>query len=204
MFRSALALAALAYAGDADTLTSEQYKTGQPAPALPAFDPSKPYTTVVAPPHRSTKSYGMSVAPEQPMADGPVPQATSGLSTKPDTSQFYLVTPDTSQFDLVCTSLFTYLNEKWVREAPTINFELRIDLSSGRYCDGNCTKTAQLDSVSDTKISVKREKFGNGRAVDSLRIGLESGGFTEVIRQDSDQETEIVGQCEIRPFSGFP
>jgi hypothetical protein len=109
----------------------------------------------------------------------------------------------TAAFDLLCEGTETRISKAGVQEVA-FSRSFRLNLASGRYCDGDCTSTRAIFRVEDTKITF----------YDTYRDTYPSyGGEQSVNRENGelfeghigvDGTTMANGRCERRPFSGFP
>ncbi len=156
------------------------------------------------------RSCGVSSAPadgtitaEQFMAGQPAPSAAPF-----DTNQPYTTEPAPSQdgqhlaaFDLLCQGTETRISKAGVQEAAFTR-SFRLDLASGRYCDGECATTRPIFRVEETKITFYDTYGQTGRGSEQS-VNRENGELFEG-HIGVDGTTTASARCERRPFSGFP
>jgi hypothetical protein len=121
-----------------------------------------------------------------------------------------LIAVAATAFNLVCTG--TAYHSDGILGAPQnvhpFEFEYRVDLSTQRYCRGACTTTAEISSITDTKIIFEAEEKGppevivyanreNGKYFSRKR--LFAGATIDDIKIDLAE-----GTCRREPFTGFP
>jgi hypothetical protein len=172
----------------------ERPVAAQPSPSAPTLNPRRTYATEPAPTLGATESDGQSSLSKRPVPRQPTARTTGSASSK----------DRAPKFDLLCADEFVYFNKKLDKGWPLSTRSIRIDLSSERFCEGNCTQTAQLASVNDTELFLKSDKFEDGSDREIFLINRESGQFWDVINPNSDMELKFVGTCQKRTFSGFP
>ena len=113
-------------------------------------------------------------------------------------------------FDLVCTGQTTLSDVVGFSSTPyglpgKFEHRFRIDLSSRRWCDGDCQATHEINEVSDTMIVFEQSKsdaVGHGAAV-----SRETGTYIDRTRIFGPKVTEIFltqASCVRADFSGFP
>jgi len=104
-------------------------------------------------------------------------------------------------FDLWCEGKQTEFTKEGPLETVFTRI-FRIDLASGRYCDGDCTSTRAIFRVEDNKITFF-DSFSQSGLGSEQSVNRETGELFEG-RIGVDATTLSFGQCERRPFSGFP
>lgn len=140
-----------------------------------------------------TPGAGTGMIAEQPMSGQPT--SPVGQTQQQSAEALSLA------FDLMCNGSETQVSKAGLKEVPYAR-TLRIDLDSGRYCDGECVTTRLIAKVEPTRITLY-DSFGpTGKGgdqwLDRERGMLFSGSI------GVDRTTMAEAQCERRPFSGFP
>lgn len=107
-----------------------------------------------------------------------------------------------SAFNLSCELRMTAYDGK---VAPIVvgelHRDLRIDLSAMRWCQGECEETQPIERVTEAELTLVSEDMP--RLSINLTINRESGRYEHRFSLDELWFREL-GQCEARPFSGFP
>lgn len=114
-------------------------------------------------------------------------------------------------FNLVCTGTST--SESMMgKEVEPYSYEYRFDLAKGVYCEGECKATRPVKRIDPTTIYLSDETKDNlsSHEVESNRIDRETGSQSILYtrRSRTDRFDLMImkwqGQCEKRPFTGFP
>jgi hypothetical protein len=80
--------------------------------------------------------------------------------------------------------------------------EIRIDLTSMRWCDGSCPSTHPITGVNATEIVFQYQQPADGGM--QRFVNRESGDYVFRIRDDTSALMLQSGNCVPRPFTGFP
>ncbi len=113
-------------------------------------------------------------------------------------------------FDLVCTGQSTLSDVIGFSSTPfgapsKIERRFRVDLQTRRWCEGECSGTHELKSVTDTQII-----FSESESTDSdqvTAVSRENGHFVDRTRIISPKVISVFmtdGTCARADFSGFP
>ncbi|MNT00942.1 hypothetical protein D3C72_1353920 [compost metagenome] len=110
------------------------------------------------------------------------------------------------QFDLACTG------NAW--ERPTggtgspAQYRFRLDLDANRWCEGECTRIAEIKSVTADRYVLTDEEYRSRtmRTVNSSWIDRVTGKHSEfnLVSGSLVQGSRREAQCEREPFSGMP
>lgn len=158
----------------------------QPQRTYPTPDMSRPQTGGTARQSDAADDATPTFDPNQPFTTEPA--ATSARQSA-------------AAFDLSCEGTETRITRAGMQEvafSPTF----RLDLASGRYCDGDCTSTRPIFRVEDTKITFFDSYNQSGRGGEQS-VNRENGELFEG-HIGVDATTMASARCERRPFSGFP
>lgn len=109
--------------------------------------------------------------------------------------------PSAAAFNLLCEGTEIRVSKDGMQEAA-FSRTFRLDLASGRYCDGDCTSTRAIFRVEDNKITFF-DSFSQSGLGSEQSVNRENGAFFEG-HIGVNATTMANGQCERRPFSGFP
>ncbi|GAA0760589.1 hypothetical protein FHS52_001081 [Erythromicrobium ramosum] len=116
------------------------------------------------------------------------------------------------QFNLLCTGTMTETSTFSPDKASQYQKEFRIDLASGRWCEGECKRPSNFATVeADRLVFIDHEdetKTLDSRSLEMVdRTTGKHSSYVMVIaygRQKLTSSSVSEGDCEIRPFSGFP
>lgn len=108
------------------------------------------------------------------------------------------------QFDLVCTGMN---KDTSLASRKPIAKHYRVDLTSGRWCQDNCSATEPIASVAQDKIIFRSQAKQYAR--DTLiieEVNRVNGEWTDVIfgAPPNGNYWNTSGKCEPAQFSGFP
>lgn len=117
--------------------------------------------------------------------------------------------PQVQQFDLVCSGSVHALSQFTDRTDP-YSYHYRVDLSEGKWCEGDCGVLREFVEVQPailvlTRSSEYSQVLGRREITNTIdrvtgrhSIASASGGSGTLLTMNWQ------GQCERRPFSGFP
>lgn len=114
-------------------------------------------------------------------------------------------------FNLICTGTVS-TKSVYKEKSEAFSTEYRIDLDKGVYCDGECKATRQIPKVEPTAIYLldKKVDVPSEESLNSMWVSRETGALTGVFTYKNPRERYSIlimkwaGQCEKKPFSGFP
>ena len=119
-------------------------------------------------------------------------------------SAFLLAAAAAMAFNLSCD-----LHMKLVASHDTAPMEadqrktFRVDLTSLRWCEGDCRETKPVVRVRDTLLILIDDSDPRIDAYESLTINRESGRYDHHMRINESSVDEK-GVCKPTPFTGFP
>jgi len=114
-------------------------------------------------------------------------------------------------FDLVCSGQTTFSDVAGstitpLGEPSRFSSRIRIDLTSRRWCAGECTTTSEIAKISDTDIVF--EQASTNVADHEIRVSRQSGEFVDtsrlIWRSGSASIFKTQAVCTRAEFSGFP
>jgi hypothetical protein len=113
-----------------------------------------------------------------------------------------------SAFNLLCTGMVTTEGGS-AREPAPYRMVYRIDLASGRYCDGDCRLTRALFEVQPARITIDQQGNPRPRASDySINVIERDSGDQTILTASGRAGVRVyvksTGRCERQPFTGFP
>lgn len=127
---------------------------------------------------------------------------------------FMLIVAAATAFNLECAGVATesrgaFLRHEVLKTEP-VTRTLRVDLSAGRWCQGECPTTVPIVEVEDAVVTfLKKDNSVGGLTVDEeMVVHRESGRFVyrrrfgDIVKDMSVRMEE--GQCRRAPFTGFP
>lgn len=105
-------------------------------------------------------------------------------------------------FNLICTVQGTYFDKKQ-QDGGSFPVEYRIDLAEGRFCVGTCDETHPIAKATATDFYLVAKSYEDGSNKEFIKINRESGSYVWILGAPPS-EVRLIGECEKRPFSGFP
>lgn len=113
-----------------------------------------------------------------------------------------------STFNLVCSGEVKSFGGG---EAGSEPFEkiYRVDLDSGKWCEGECPEQKPLAKVTGTSLTLEDEltEGATSRTERMSMVSRETGEFVSksiILGSYGKLSLYYSGQCEAAPFSGFP
>lgn len=106
-------------------------------------------------------------------------------------------------FNLICTGTMVTAGGAQGNGSQPSRIEIRVDLSSRRFCYDDCRETQPIYSVSGTEIILRNETIPSESFSYFHRVNRESGASFSSVRMDGVTITST-GRCEPAPFTGFP
>ncbi len=105
-------------------------------------------------------------------------------------------------FNLTCPIAFTGLTGEMIHRPSTpMEVKLRVDLTTSRFCSGNCTQTEGIAKTTPVKIYFRmHDEPMHG---EYLAVSRESGDFMSITKFGRIEETQT-GTCTVGAFTGFP
>lgn len=105
------------------------------------------------------------------------------------------------QFDLVCTGT---VDPTGIWEP--VSTRLRVDLESGRWCDGECKAVTVIAEVQPATIWLEKESAEQeARGIMDWRaLNRETGEYNQVKDIPMVGRMALRAMCDAAPFSGFP
>lgn len=113
-----------------------------------------------------------------------------------------------SAFNLICSGTSYHVDRITAPHRNIHAFEItyRVDLTRKRYCEGQCSSTRNLSSVSETMIVFLQEQ--QSRVDDTIIYAKrETGQYFNRRRWDDGRDMQVdlaEGTCRRAPFTGFP
>lgn len=113
------------------------------------------------------------------------------------------------QFDLVCSGIQTSESVSTGRSSEPYSYRYRFDLAAGKYCEAACKGTRDIVRVSPVQITLADSRTDTPREqkFDSSIIDRETGKQSILYSVRDTLGLRVhrwEGQCEKRPFTGFP
>lgn len=108
-----------------------------------------------------------------------------------------------TKFDLVCDLHTKMTMPDASDDEGEQSTHLRIDLSSGRWCEGLCEETTDISAFDASSITLRDEKKPELASVELTKVNRESGRYTHT-HELSDGGLRAEGNCIVIPFTGFP
>lgn len=113
---------------------------------------------------------------------------------------------DPARFDLICsgTSSFGSLAKLTEPRIETqFSLRYRVDLTTRKWCSGDCISSSDLAEVTDRVIVFERHEDKDGDEV--ALVNRESAHYTYRLRSWIFESVTLnEGSCEPAPFSGLP
>lgn len=118
---------------------------------------------------------------------------------------------NTSQFDLVCSGMSS-TKSLFENSSKPYSDIYRIDLQRKIWCDGECKATRDISDILPTELTLQSANVDTPSERSTLinSVDRQTGAhkITSTYSKPGDRRTIIImdwaGQCEKRPFSGFP
>ena len=113
-----------------------------------------------------------------------------------------IATAPTPSFNLVCTGK-TFSREAGALAKPLGAFSdtYRVDMKRGRWCNGKCTTSQPVYSVTDGEIVFRFHQDGDTGYV--TKVNRESGEYSDML-DFGDGRIFTIGNCGRAPFTGLP
>lgn len=111
-------------------------------------------------------------------------------------------------FNLVCTGTVTVAGGDRDGARP-YRTAYRIDLASGKYCEGDCRLVRDIAEVQPTRITLdERGNVAPGSSDYSINVIERDSGAQTILtasgRRGAMLYVKSTGRCESQPFTGFP
>ncbi len=113
-------------------------------------------------------------------------------------------------FNLLCTGTHSVKSLTLEKTEP-YEIEYRVELDAERWCEGDCEQPRDFYSVEETQLTLqyKKEDTPFGSELLTNTINRRDGKHTILVTSRRRSAASIIilkwdGQCEQRPFTGFP
>lgn len=113
-------------------------------------------------------------------------------------------------FNLLCTGTQSVIGVGVGDSGKPYASEYRIDLEAGKWCESDCKALHQLASVQPTQITLQDTSEGNAAAGEGTVVNFinrETGVHYSLASSGKAYNRISIkwkGQCERKPFTGFP
>lgn len=114
-----------------------------------------------------------------------------------------MATQSPQQFDLICSGRHTIVGVAGKKETP-YSMHMRVDLRRRIWCEADCRERINIFAIQPTRIVFEDTVDVNGDHLMHTRHIVDRETGHQVMTADGAAYISYIGDCERRPFTGFP